>query len=353
METQMKVKASTILQSGYKNPDFSILRNNKNESFDSEFSQALNFANYTFESVECKVFLQKYIDIFLEKKFNINCVPDYYCLSNGHLAWLKINGADLKEDTLERLNRKIEELFILYSNLENEEKTNTTKNKTDSKHKNTSIIISEISGAFDDIIYRNSDKNIIDKIISTYTFEYDKIYIIDYFNKILDEVKNNDKEYFKFKRSLIINTLEYIIDKFDSIKLIKRKKKSQRIKKINPVKMVKKLLYKTEDKDYNLYSISPELIIGSNVLWTFNTKNRQLGQYIAQNGTTLGAKGSTITNYDEDLSFSKKIRNVEDNIKKLLESGKVEQRKLLSTIKAQPKKLNGRINKHTILVKIF
>ena len=130
-------------------------------------------------------------------------------------------------------------------------------------------------------------------------------------------------------------------------------------RKINPLKMVRKLNYLKSVvidagtlESYTLKSIDPEKIIGASVLWVYNAKTRKLGKYEATEGSQLMVKGSTIMNFDK-ASYCKKLRKPAEILTKLAGAGKVEQRKLLDVVNAKPALLNGRINKDVILVRTF
>ena len=118
-------------------------------------------------------------------------------------------------------------------------------------------------------------------------------------------------------------------------------------------KLVKSLKYLKQDTALKIVSINPVDIVGAEVLWVYNVKNRKLGKYVAEAmGGALGVKGTTITGYDANKSTQKTLRKPEEQIKQFLASSKVELRKFLENIKTTEVKLNGRINADTILLKV-
>ena len=118
-------------------------------------------------------------------------------------------------------------------------------------------------------------------------------------------------------------------------------------------KIVKSLKYLKQDTALKIVSINPVDIVGAEVLWVYNVKNRKLGKYVAEAlGGVLGVKGTTITGYDANKSTQKTLRKPEEQIKQFLASSKVELRKYIENIKTTEIKLNGRINADTILLKI-
>ena len=119
--------------------------------------------------------------------------------------------------------------------------------------------------------------------------------------------------------------------------------------------IVVKLKYAITNEKYKLVSIDPKKIIGAQELWVFNTKTRKLGKYIAGNGFESGElsiKGTSIIGFDEKNSIQKTIRKPEVILKEFQKSGKVALRKFLEEINATDIKLNGRINKDVILLKV-
>ena len=117
-------------------------------------------------------------------------------------------------------------------------------------------------------------------------------------------------------------------------------------------KLVKSLKYLKQDTALKIVSINPVDIVGAEVLWVYNVKNRKIGKYVAEAmGGALGVKGTTITGYDANKSTQKTLRKPEEQIKQFLSSSKVELRKYIENIKTTEIKLNGRINADTILLK--
>ena len=118
-------------------------------------------------------------------------------------------------------------------------------------------------------------------------------------------------------------------------------------------KLVKSLKYLKQDTALKIVSINPVDIIGAQVLWVYNVKNRKIGKYVAEDvGGALGVKGTTITGYVESKSTQKTLRKPEEQIKQFLASSKVDLRKYIENIKTTEIKLNGRINADTILLKV-
>jgi hypothetical protein len=131
---------------------------------------------------------------------------------------------------------------------------------------------------------------------------------------------------------------------------VNRKPKAK--KAVPAEKIVAKLKYKKADEPLKLVSISPADILGAKELWTYNTKSRKLGKYVAEEFQDLGVKGTTITGFNEVKSVQKTLRKPADQIKEFKAAGKVVLRKFLEDINAVDTRMNGRINEDIILLKI-
>jgi len=129
--------------------------------------------------------------------------------------------------------------------------------------------------------------------------------------------------------------------------------RAPRKSKAKPVeKIIAKLKFMKQDDKLKVVSINPTDIVGAKELWIFNAKTRKLGKYVAKEFSELSVKGTSIINFDENLSVQKTLRKPEEQLKEFKGAGKVALRKFLDDIKAVDIKLNGRINEDTILLKV-
>ena len=160
----------------------------------------------------------------------------------------------------------------------------------------------------------------------------------------------------KPKLKLFIQFVENVItdcNKWgDVAKHISMTNKAPRKKRTKPAaKQIEKLQYLKEHGD--LKSVYPTQIVGATQLWVYNVKYKTLGVYVCDNAHGFAVKGCTILNYNPGESVCKTLRKPEEVIPKVLDSGKVALRKILGSIRTKEKKLTGRINKDTILLKVL
>jgi hypothetical protein len=160
--------------------------------------------------------------------------------------------------------------------------------------------------------------------------------------------KSNLKKFIEFISSIINDCQEWT----NIAKQISLDNRAVRVKKPKPpMKQVAKLNFQKQYQ--NIESIPPTKIVGASQLWVFNTKTRTLGVYNCTNSHGFTVKGSSIMNFDTASSVAKTLRKPEETLKKIEKLGKVAMRQILPGMRTKEKKLTGRINKDTILLKVF
>lgn len=134
-------------------------------------------------------------------------------------------------------------------------------------------------------------------------------------------------------------------------KKAQRKPRAKKVKSLNA--QVSKVQYKKEDNDFQLVSISPENIIGTSVVYLFNTRYRKMTKLVTDNSSGFEIKGTTIQNIDDDKSYTKIIRKPENILPSMSKSTKAKTGKVLDELKTKSSAATGRINSDTIIMKVF
>ena len=151
-----------------------------------------------------------------------------------------------------------------------------------------------------------------------------------------------------------IKICETILSDLDRVKSAAKANRTVRIKRpITADKQVAKVKYKKEDSDFKLVSITPVMIIGKKRLLTFNTKYKELCEYVTEDPKGFTIKGTTIKNYDTDTSRSVKLRKANEflNIAQNKTPRQIDVAwKGLTTKTNKP---TGRLNAETILLRVF
>jgi hypothetical protein len=86
-------------------------------------------------------------------------------------------------------------------------------------------------------------------------------------------------------------------------------------------------------------------------LYLFNTKNKQLLVYYAQNASGFSVKGSTLLNYEPSSSYAISCRKPHDVLANVISMTDKKLDKALDALTTKKKAVNGRINSNMIIVK--
>ena len=162
--------------------------------------------------------------------------------------------------------------------------------------------------------------------------------------------------YSHIKRSVMRRRIKHVelmladCDKLKAASAATRKVRKPRVKSAD--KQVVKMRYKKEDKDFKIVSINPISIVGAMRLYVFNTKTREITEYVSGSTSGFSVRGTTLQAVD--LENSRKIRlRKPDDFLPIVQSKTIKQIdnawKKLTTKESKP---NGRINDDCILIKV-
>ena len=129
-------------------------------------------------------------------------------------------------------------------------------------------------------------------------------------------------------------------------------RKTRKKRTVSKDKIVSKLKFKQSEPSLGLASINPMNILDAQVLWVYNTKNRKLGVYVAEEHHNLMIKGTTIVGIDTKQSVQKTLRKPE-LLKGADKLARTKFQKLFEGLNAVETEMTGRINEHTLLIKVF
>lgn len=134
--------------------------------------------------------------------------------------------------------------------------------------------------------------------------------------------------------------------------VVKKPRKPRKKKIIPPEKLAAKVKISMDYKDLDLKGIAPKDIIGKNAVWIYDTRYSKLTRLVGADGG-LSIKGSTITNFDEKQSESKRVgRKAKVATNEVVNGGKVALRHVFDQIKSQPIKFTGRLSANNIILRV-
>ena len=98
--------------------------------------------------------------------------------------------------------------------------------------------------------------------------------------------------------------------------------------------------------------MNPTTILGSTEVWVYDIKRRRLGLYKSKQDGGLHVKGTSITGYDDKLSYEKTLRKPEEQLKTVMSKSKKAIHEVVGKIRGKQMKVKTRINPNMLLLKV-
>lgn len=236
--------------------------------------------------------------------------------------------------------------------------------KLDLNIKKAWLIINDIDNSIDDRNWKFDTYACMQQHQATPTAAK---YVEDTYSRALSELllayeKLDDQlveGYSNFKRMDLKNFIGFIENVLTSTKKYTQNVKAMKVRKPRKAKVKSASQLTTKVKfcksfpELKLVSVDPTSIVGAQSVWIYNTKYRKIGVYIAAPNQSLSVKGTTIINFNEELSQHKTLRKPETQLNEFTNANKVTLRKYLENINGKAATLNGRLNEDTVILKAF
>lgn len=158
--------------------------------------------------------------------------------------------------------------------------------------------------------------------------------------------KSEKKRFFDFVNGIVS-------DAAANAQTQKTTRKTRTKKPASVEKQISRLQFMSENVEYKIASINPSSIIGSNQLWVYNVKYKNLRVYNAMGPAGFSVKGTTLQGFDPDNSYAKALRKPHDVLPQVLNGGKRVLNNLMGNLTTKATEPNGRINKDCILLRVI
>lgn len=334
------------------------------DSNDLRYGKALSWYNYYYDNEQAKAWLLEYMNNnnYAETLIaDVKSAPPIRTITTvGWTARLMLKGWTFPDKSMEKFNSHIQE----NASFAKREKNNNSPKVVVNIQDKIAAKARELRGNLDEHI----DKFVFDGVdekFSLYNFlQVEKpspvgmnmilTYVTSLYQELLSKDGFEDVPTVKYKAWLkFYKTLADDADRYHSNMKITRQVRKPRAIKVKPAaKLVEKVKFKKEDTEQKLVSINPVDIIKAQSLWVYNTKYRQLSVYHAIDDGGLSVKGTTVTQFDEKKSVSKRLRKPQEVLPQLLGAGKIALRSFMDGIKTNTTVPTGRINEDVILLRI-
>lgn len=329
--------------------------------YPSSLIKVLNHYNVAYDNKTKRRWT--YAHIGKGKTESLDILGDWEFAAVGVLCRLKAREQPLQDKELKFIDSKIKELLFKASTMAPKEKPAPKVAKVDKSAEQASYHIGEIMGLVDEFILNDSEVDIAGYLksnevpagVSKLIPAAFKANILELEEVMLGKDKDLVEGYSNFKKVKIRRLLNIYksIEEACNQQVVRVKAPAKpRIKKEKPASvLVAKMKYLKEDTELGLKSESPVKIVGASALWVYNTKYKKLLVYVAEADQKLSVKGSSIIGYDTSKSMSKTIRKPEI-VKDFCSMTKKSFEVAFKAIRAKESEANGRMNEHTVILKI-
>jgi hypothetical protein len=334
-------------------------------NYKSALSRAFNFYNQDRDKKDARLYLKTYIK-HAGLEVNIDNVSDSdIILTYGWLARMVLNGNTLLPRHLEDLDSYINTLSTTKEVIKVVVDKAPRPSVRDYMQDKIAEVIGELEGQVDAFLKEDKEFDLYNflqansipkpycKDIDTWArkrgIEFTEVY------KTTDkDIKDGYSNISRRQQASLVKMFgSFIVDleKYTQFKKANRKPRATKAKP--PAVQVARIKFKKEDTELGIKSVNPSEMVGASQVWVYNVKYKRLAAYRSDSVQGIQVKGSTLQNYDPDMSECRSIRRPEAFLKVLLDASKVKLRKLLSDLTTKGYDVTGRINDECIIVRVI
>ena len=334
-------------------------------NYTSALSHAFNFYNQDRDKKDARMYLKTYIK-HKGMAVDIDGVSDSnIILTYGWLSRIVLNGNTL-------INRHNEDLDSYITNL------STTKevikvivdkaprlSVRDYMQDKIAEVIGELEGQVDAFLKEDKEFDLYNylqanSIPKPYCKDIDTwarkrgIEFTEVYKTTDNDIKEGYSNISRRKQANLVKMFGAFIVDLERYTQFKKANRKPRIAKAKPPAVqVARIKFKKEDTELGIKSVNPSEMVGASQVWVYNVKYKRLAAYRSDSVHGIQVKGSTLQNYDPDMSECRSIRRPEAFLKVILDASKVKLRKLLSDLTTKGYDVTGRINDECIIVRVI
>lgn len=364
------------LLSAFGAPPIFTLDDVNDPKYDIEYAKALNWCNAGLDTKAARTELVLWLETNAFNNANVDAIkslPDWRLTGEGNIAYLANNGWPLKETSFEFLNDGINAFLEIGKELHAERIARKKAAPAPISVALTNHIASyTLRSAIEDLVYPNLNDEKFTQDKANVLIKGHKAVVTDVTASLLQEMLNEldligedeqvteGYEHFKKKqikqiRKDLVTAIELLKNNRLNAKAVNRGRKK---KPRSATAQTLKMKFKESDSNYNIVSAKPADLIGATKATIFNTKTRKIGVYQAKDEAGFGAKGTTLLDFDEDLSSQKTLRSTKsksilDHLTEIRKAPVRKVDKLFETLNTTPTKLTGRFNGDILILKVY
>ncbi len=270
---------------------------------------------------------------------------DWRFSNRGYVLRMVENGFVLDDIQIQNIKNDLSRISKIVEVVSEDKKPAPIKKITIAPNK----AYEEFDYAVDDILEGKTARQI--------TFGTDKKHhseITTQCEKMLTEMQQSPEYFAKDKIRSMKKFLNDVKKQLEAVVQVVKQQRVRKVapKKINPAKMVSKLLFKKKDEELGLESLRPEVLIGAKQAIVYNSEYRFLMYFKSASDDGFMVTGSTLKNYDLEKSTFKKIRKPEEMAKAVKGVTLSAIKKFMETLNGKDFACKGRFNESCMILKV-
>lgn len=321
--------------------------------------KVLNWYNHFKQLDDSKEYLAEFCK---EHKIKIH-ISTHKITTFGWLARILSRGGKFEDQTMIRFTDYLQELMKKRNNAREESVEAKTDELVEEKEVNRLGIwmpdfeeaIDKYKEAFDAYGYirsNNIPQIYVKQIAERYQGLLEELEIA--YAKSDDQVNEAYRCYTRTELKALRTRVQSIIEDANKFLGNVKKERKPRKKKVKSTESIlKHFKYQVRDDKLKLSSEDPSKIIGASAIYVLNTRYNTLTAFIAKDDTGLSVNRTSITNFDEAKSQTKRVgRKLQVMIDAVNNGTKRTRPKVLELIKSEAIKLAERINENSLILKV-
>lgn len=355
-------------------PDFE----KDNDAYWFAWSKAANWFNYKCGPKDFKAYAVRYAKEFLKLSKddikNLKKVKDGRFLQISKLVAIHFTGFEYHDnqrsmikDVIKDLVKEGEQISIVETVSEE-----STKKVVSIQERMFTKMMETLYAEFDDVIVESWNEQDFSKKfdafnaikrhgikgpgVKMFADQVKPLYeeLNDAYNKTCDQAVEGYSHWSRPNLKKAIKQIETVLSDIEKTQLAnKAVRKTRTVKPKSSDKQVAKLNYLKEDNTNKLASISPLQIPGKMFLYVYNVKQKKLTEYVTDNSAGFMVSGSTLKNFDTQLSRTTTLRKPDDVLPQILKKTKKQIDNVFKGLTTKVSVPTGRINKDCILLRVM
>jgi hypothetical protein len=327
----------------------------ENDNHAKAWREAMDWARVELDYATLKQYFQSWAKINrdLEEQAHWAALPTHHYATLGRIAFVLQHGAVMPEDVQPWFDAKLLELLQIKVTVDDEDEPQRKLSTVQKRNLDYVMLYSKMEAIWRKHLGSPAEiEEAIKKLLDRAQPNQQMLKrLYDHFKEsFADALRDKDNELVAETIEPIVTVVNVLATSTGNARAVADSRGASR----KSVKQASKAKFKTVDLNTDMASINPAMIPGSSKALVYNSKSRKVYLYVANNGG-LGIKGTKVIGYDEALSFAKTLRNPKQTLGTLRDAATAKRVDVVmgDYIKGKKHPVNGRLNKDTLVIKVF